>query len=137
MAFVKVAETSFKVGKPVANIAGDSKDQAHEIEQVNASVAEMDKAVQQNAATSEESAFVSEKMDSQAGKMKGFARRLTALIGGTSDDTESKQSTFTKRNSIQSKRDQSNTFDGLVKSQNLDGFVNVRDQGVQILRNEE
>jgi methyl-accepting chemotaxis protein len=96
------------VGELVGSIAEASKDQSQGIEQVNASVTKMDKDVQQNAATSEESALASEKMNAQAGKMKGFVKGLTVLIGGNSDDTEGKQSTFTKRYSTQSKSDQRN-----------------------------
>ena len=114
-AFVRVAETSFKVGELVGSIAEASKDQSQGIEQVNASVTKMDKDVQQNAATSEESALASEKMNAQAGKMKGFVKGLTVLIGGNSDDTEGKQRTFTKRYSTQSKSDQRD-IDGIVKS---------------------
>jgi len=114
-AFIRVAETSFKVGELVGSIAEASKDQSQGIEQVNASVTKMDKDVQQNAATSEESALASEKMNAQAEKMKGFVKGLTVLIGGNSDDTEGKQRTFTKRYSTQSKSDQRN-IDGIVKS---------------------
>jgi methyl-accepting chemotaxis protein len=105
-AFVKVAETSFKVGDLVANIAAASKDQSHGIEQVNASVSEMDKAVQHNASTSEESALASEKMNAQAGKMKGFVKGLTVLIGGNHRDTKGEQSRTTESYPIPSKRDQ-------------------------------
>jgi methyl-accepting chemotaxis protein len=52
--FLKVAETSTKVGNLLEKIAAASQDQAQGIEQTNIAVSEMDKVTQQNAAGSEE-----------------------------------------------------------------------------------
>ena len=55
-AFSQVATSTTKVGELVGEIAAASGEQAQGIEQVNRAVTEMDKVVQQNAATAEESA---------------------------------------------------------------------------------
>jgi methyl-accepting chemotaxis protein len=55
---------------------------AQEIEQVNESVSEMDRIVQQNAANAEESAAASEEMNAQAQQMRGVVNSLVSLVGG-------------------------------------------------------
>jgi methyl-accepting chemotaxis protein len=57
-------------------------EQAQGIEQINKAVAEMDKVVQLNAASAEESASASQEMNAQATHMKGFVGDLVALING-------------------------------------------------------
>jgi len=78
--FTKVAENTGKVNGLLAEIAAASKEQSQGIEQVNLSVTEMDKVVQQNAAGAEESASASEQLYAQAGKMKGVLNELMALL---------------------------------------------------------
>ncbi|MCP4717714.1 MAG: methyl-accepting chemotaxis protein, partial [Deltaproteobacteria bacterium] len=60
-----------------------SNEQAEGIEQVNKATVEMDKVVQQNAASAEESASASEEMNAQAEQMKSSVGELMALVGGT------------------------------------------------------
>jgi methyl-accepting chemotaxis protein len=79
-----------KVTKLVGEIAAASGEQVIGIQQINKSVYEMDKVVQQNAARAEESASASEEMNAQAAMMKGVVRKLISVVGegtnGTSTD---------------------------------------------------
>ena len=88
-AFVKVAESSSKVGELVSEIAAASNEQSQGIGQINTAVIEMDKVVQQNAANAEESASASEEMNAQAAQMKGIVDNLVAVIGGNTSNGES------------------------------------------------
>jgi len=81
-AFIKVAESSFKVGELVAEIAAASNELAQGIEQVNKAVCDMDRVTQHNAAASEESASTSEEMSAQAEEMKHFVDELVILVDG-------------------------------------------------------
>ena len=80
--FSQVAVSSEKVGELVAEIASASNEQAQGISQVNTAVAEMDRVVQQNASSAEESAAASEEMNGQAERMRGFVHDLITLVGG-------------------------------------------------------
>lgn len=82
-AFSEVANSAAKVGELVAEIAIASKEQAQGIDQVNKAVAEMDKVVQLNAASAEESASASEEMNAQAEEMKRLVDGLIDVIGRT------------------------------------------------------
>ena len=82
--FGSVAESAAKVGELVGEIAAASNEQSQGIGQVNTAVIEMDKVVQQNAATSEESASASEEMSAQAEEMKRMVGDLVALVEGRS-----------------------------------------------------
>ncbi len=81
--FTRVAETASKVGSLVGEISAASIEQAQGIEQVNIAVSEMDKVIQQNAASAEESASASEELNAQAEQMKTIAEDLHTMIGGT------------------------------------------------------
>ncbi len=81
-AFSQVAATSNKVGNLVAEINVASREQAHGIEQINRGVAEMDRVIQQSAASSEETASASEEMIAQAELMKGVVVDLATLVEG-------------------------------------------------------
>jgi methyl-accepting chemotaxis protein len=80
--FNNVAASVQKGGDLVAGITAQSQEQAQGIEQVNRAVAEMDKVVQRNSATAEESASASEQMSSQAISMKEFVHQLVVLMTG-------------------------------------------------------
>jgi methyl-accepting chemotaxis protein len=103
-AFSKVAESSSKVGELVSEIAAASNEQAQGIEQTNTAVAEMDKVTQQNAANAEESASASEELSAQAEQMMGVVGELSSLVGGTVNDTVSRQQTFGKKHKIGAKK---------------------------------
>jgi methyl-accepting chemotaxis protein len=81
-AFAQVALSVAKVGELVGEIAAASSEQTLVIDQVNTAVAEMDKVVQQNAASSEESAGASGEMKAQAEQMKAMVGELVALVHG-------------------------------------------------------
>jgi len=81
-AFAKVAAGAKKVGELVGEISAASQEQAQGIDQINKAVSEMDRVVQKNAASAEESASASEEMNAQAETMKGFVSELVALVGG-------------------------------------------------------
>jgi len=79
--FKKVTDGENKVAELVGEITAASNEQAQGVEQVNLAVAEMEKVLQQNAASSEESASASEELIAQAEQMRGFVRELESLIG--------------------------------------------------------
>jgi len=81
-AFKENAVISQKIAQLVGEIAAASNEQSQGIDQVNKAVTEMDKVVQQNAASAEESASASEDMNAQALEMKGFVEELVILVGG-------------------------------------------------------
>lgn len=66
----------------MAEIAAASSEQASGIEQVNKAVADMDKVVQQVAASAEESASASEEMNAHADKTKDHVTELVVIVGG-------------------------------------------------------
>ncbi len=67
-------------------IAVSSSEQAVGIDQLNTSMAEMDKVVQSNAATAGETADASEKMSEQAGRMIATVEQLVMLVGDRGGD---------------------------------------------------
>ena len=89
-AFSQVTESASKAGELVAEIAAASSEQAQGIEQINSSIAEMEKIIQRNAATAEESASASDDMAEQADRMKHIVSDLVAVTGGSSDEDETK-----------------------------------------------
>ncbi|CCK82328.1 methyl-accepting chemotaxis protein [Desulfobacula toluolica] len=81
-AFKANVDISMKIGELVDEISGASDEQANGIEQVNTSIAEMDKIVQQNAANAEESASASEEMSAQAEQLKEYVSDLVIMTNG-------------------------------------------------------
>jgi len=81
-AFMKVAESTGKVGNLVSEISQASKEQSNGIEQVNIAINEMDKVVQRNAANAEESASASEEMNAQAQQLKDYVNELVLVVTG-------------------------------------------------------
>lgn len=82
VAFHEVAQSSTKIAQLVAEINAASSEQSQGIEQINTAVGEMDKVVQQNAATAEESASAAEEMNAQAQHMKASVEELVAIVRG-------------------------------------------------------
>jgi methyl-accepting chemotaxis protein len=80
-AFSAVETTATQVAVLIGEIASASKEQSQDIIQVNVAVSELDKVVQQNAASAEESASSSEEMSAQAELMKDNVAELVQLIG--------------------------------------------------------
>ncbi len=80
-AFSEMVDSSVKMGELVGEIAAASREQVQGIEQVNTTVSEIDKVIQQNAANAEESASASEEMSAQAEQMKDHVNDLSDLVG--------------------------------------------------------
>jgi len=80
--FQAISESASKVGDLVAEIAAASNEQAQGVDQINNAVVEMDKVVQNNAASAEESASSSQEMIVQAEQMKGMVAELVGLVEG-------------------------------------------------------
>ncbi|MFO7886129.1 MAG: methyl-accepting chemotaxis protein, partial [Desulfobacteraceae bacterium] len=84
--FIKVEESSSKVGELVGEINAASSEQTQGIDQINQAVADMDKVTQQNAANAEEAASASEEMSAQAEEMKQVVEELVAMVGASRKD---------------------------------------------------
>jgi len=81
-AFDKVMASSAGVGDLIEKIAVASREQATGIEQVNKAVANMDSITQENAANAEESAAVSQEMESQTGTLGSVVSKMVSLVKG-------------------------------------------------------
>ena len=81
--FHAVALNLERFNELTGQISAASLEQAQGIEQINRAVGEMDKVVQQNAASAEEAASASEEMNAQAEQMKEFVAELNSLIDGS------------------------------------------------------
>jgi Methyl-accepting chemotaxis protein (MCP) signalling domain len=84
-AFAEVSTNSKKVGDLTGEIATASKEQAQGIEQINKAVCEMDKVIQQNAASAEESASASQELNVESDRMEHIVGALVRLVGGHTD----------------------------------------------------
>ncbi|MDR3554005.1 MAG: methyl-accepting chemotaxis protein [Syntrophobacteraceae bacterium] len=90
-ALVKDTDEEFaKMAAGISNLAGligetaaASREQSQGIAQINLAISEVDKVVQQNAASAEQSAAASEELDAQAVQMRAFIHDLASLIDGT------------------------------------------------------
>jgi methyl-accepting chemotaxis protein len=81
--FYQMGDDAKKVSELFSEISVASEEQTRGIEQVNTTVAEMDRVVQQNAANAEESASASEELKLQAEQMKFNIEDLIDLVGAT------------------------------------------------------
>ncbi len=81
-AFEEVAKSTKMVGDLVFEISEASSEQSSGIDQVNISIAEVDKVVQQTAANAEESAAAAEQMNAQAGQLRSYVEQLIRLVNG-------------------------------------------------------
>jgi len=80
--FSEIAVSVNKSGELVGEIAAASSEQAQGIQQISHAVAEMEKVVQRNSATAEESAAAAEEMNAQAEQMKAYVAGLSSMVGG-------------------------------------------------------
>jgi methyl-accepting chemotaxis protein len=78
-------------------ISAASLEQAQGIEQINRAVGEMDKVVQQNAASAEEAASASEEMNAQAEQMKEFVVELRTLVDGSNSNSAARSAAAIRR----------------------------------------
>jgi methyl-accepting chemotaxis protein len=90
-AFAAVASGSSKVGELVEEIAAASNEQARGVEQINTTMAQIDKITQQNAANAEESAASSEELSAQSQQMKHVVDKLLAKVGGNKNKNVKKK----------------------------------------------
>lgn len=74
-----------KVVGLVTEISAASKEQAQGIEQINKAVNSMDQVVQQNSASSEQSASASQQLSGQAFHMKALVRDLSEKVAGAEE----------------------------------------------------
>ncbi len=65
----------------INEIVSTSQEQAHDVEQINITMAEFDRVTQQTAANAERTAFTSEEMIDQSRQLKLFVKDLAALVG--------------------------------------------------------
>jgi methyl-accepting chemotaxis protein len=77
-----IVERIGKTADFVNEIAASSQEQAHNIEQINASIVQMDGVTQQNAANAEESASSAQELNYQAVQLQETVAQLTRLVGG-------------------------------------------------------
>ncbi len=79
--FGEVTSMITKSGELVGEIAAASTEQAQGIDHLNQAVQEMDKVVQQNAASAEETASITQDMNSQSDQVRGLVVGLARLVG--------------------------------------------------------
>ncbi len=91
-AFIQLTENSSQIVDLVGKIAIASKDQAKKIRHLNTSLFQMDEMTQDNAASSQELASISEEMVAQAEQMKAYIATLAQMIKGRSGSSYSKLS---------------------------------------------
>ncbi len=85
--FNEVTSMVTKSGELVGEIAAASGEQAQGIDHLNQAVQEMDKVVQQNAASAEETASITQEMNAQSTVVKNLVIGLSGLVGAQ-DRTE-------------------------------------------------
>jgi methyl-accepting chemotaxis protein len=84
----RIVGSARKVEQLVDEVSSASSEQSQGIDQINLAVAEMDKVVQNNAASSEEAAGASEELSAQAESILNVVSELVSLVGGASSNTE-------------------------------------------------
>jgi len=93
----EIANSSVKVADIVREIAAASNEQANAISQVNLGLSQIEQATQQNTASAEETASVSEELSNQAEQLKGILSSFKLNEGGniafsqTEDSAQYKQ----------------------------------------------
>lgn len=92
--FKENMDISMKIGNLVDEIALASNEQANGIAQVNRAIREMDKVVQQNAASAEESASASEELNAQTVMLNDVVKELTCIIGCEDDNSQQQDQAF-------------------------------------------
>lgn len=83
--FAEVAAIVTKASELAGEIAASSREQAQGIEHLNRAVQEMDKVVQQNAASAEGNASMSQEIGAQIDPMKNMISELELLVGSKKD----------------------------------------------------
>ena len=78
--FLEVARSTNEIGELLSEIAQASAQQAQGIEQVNRAMADVDKVVQENGASTDKSVSAAEELDAQAGEMREMIEQIVHLI---------------------------------------------------------
>jgi methyl-accepting chemotaxis protein len=81
----QIVEEVRRVDELVGEVATASREQSQGVDQINAAVLEMDKVVQANAASAEESAGASEELNAQAMLLRDSIGGLRNLVGGAEE----------------------------------------------------
>ncbi len=79
--FSEIVKGTRKVDEVVSQIAGASREQTQGISQINAAVSDLDKTVQANAASSEETAAAANELSAQSMALKDAVTSLSVLVG--------------------------------------------------------
>jgi len=79
--FAKLVESTDRVGQLLSHIARSSEQQSGGIRQINNAVMETDRVVRQNAASAEQSAGISQELNTQAGEIRRLVEELEILAG--------------------------------------------------------
>jgi len=114
--FQAISASASKVGDLVAEIAAASNEQAQGVDQINIAVVEMDKVVQNNAATAEESAASSEEMIAQAEQMKEMVAELETLVEGRKNMTGVQGAKIHRRQASEARTSSSHASAGTRKA---------------------
>ncbi|GEM_PF-3003636 len=93
-----IVENISKVSSLVGEIAGASREQSEGIDQINIAVSQMDKVIQNSAATAEETASASEELNAQAATLNDTVSELASLVGIAGSDTSAPR--FTQSGSV-------------------------------------
>ncbi len=80
-AFGEVTSEADSTAGLIGEIAAASAEQSQGLDGINHSAAEMDRAIQQNAANAEEAASISQSFDDQTAKLRRYIRELESLVG--------------------------------------------------------
>ncbi|MBF0476661.1 MAG: Cache 3/Cache 2 fusion domain-containing protein [Deltaproteobacteria bacterium] len=91
--FEAVVEHNAQVGRLMHEIVTASNEQAKGIDQISGGITEMDKVVQQNAASAQQSASAAEELNSQAAHLNDFVLTLSTLVGMGNDSNDQDQPT--------------------------------------------
>jgi len=86
----EIVAKSRQLNELVTEVAGASREQSQGITQVTGAVAQMDKVVQNNAASAEESAGAAQELNGQADALKELGDQLLAMVGGRRDRSEAR-----------------------------------------------
>ncbi len=79
----EIGENSSKTSDLVAEIAASSNEQAQGIDQINASVNQMNELTQSSASNTEETAAAAEELSNQAEELNRMFQQLVAVVGGS------------------------------------------------------
>ncbi|HNX04650.1 MAG TPA: methyl-accepting chemotaxis protein [Opitutales bacterium] len=83
--FHAVEEDTTSLSTLMSEISNASEEQAKGIEQISTATSDLDKAIQSNAANSEETAASAEELNAQAASLQDYVAELVALVDGDSN----------------------------------------------------